>query len=287
MAKAQIKIFVAVVALIVLGGTVVGAYWAWEKIFKPEVEAQQDLKAVLNAKEPPKSDPGKAVFAQAMELIRVGELEAAKEKLKQIIRIYRDSERYQDSRRVLGEMNMDRLFSRTPMPGKLEFTVNREPGLDPIARKNRSTIPFLRRINNLGRTVIHPGDRLVIYPLDFEIEVRVNENRLTLTQRGEFFKDYKILEFNLGMGQKLPPTTFVGSKPAYLADKPVRDSDDRYAQARKWLQTTANHGRPGVVICAAPKKKDDGTPNGIYLDEADIEELSTVVRVGIPVKFIK
>ena len=74
---------------------------------------------------------------------------------------------------------------------------------------------------------------------------------------------------------------------ADVGDKAVRDSDPRYPMARKWLQTASSATRPGIIFCATPKKKGDDAPKGIYLDESDIEELSTVIRLRVPVKFIK
>ena len=288
MAQAQLKIFAAVVALTILSGTVIGALYAWQKIFKPEIENKKVLKELLTTTAA-KSDPGKAVFAEAMNLTRANQLEEAQEKLKQLIRVYRDSDAFSNARRVLGEMNMDRLFSRSPMPGKLEFTVSaKDAGLDPIANKNRTTIPFLRRINNLGGNVIHPGDRLILYPLDFTIEVRLNTQTLTLVNsQGEFFKDYKILQVNLAQGTRAPASTYISSKPAYVGEKAVRDSDPRYPMARKWLQTAASGTKPGIIFCTPPKKKGDEAPNGIYLEESDIEELCTVIRLRSPVKFLK
>lgn len=287
MAQAQLKIFAAVVALTILGGTVIGGMYAWQKIFKPEIENEKELKKLLTSPAA-KSDPGKAVFSDAMELTRANDLEAAKDKLKQVMKVYRDSDAFDNARRVLGEMNMDRLFSRSPMPGKLEFTVSpKDAGLDPIANKSRTTIPFLMRINNLGGTVIHPGDRLILYPLDFTIEVRLNAQTLTLINQGEFFKEYRILKVNLAPGTRAPASTYISSKPAYVGEKAVRDSDSRYAMARKWLQTAASGSRPGIIFCNAPKKKGDEALNGIYLGDSDIEELCTVIRLRSPVKFIQ
>ena len=287
MAQAQLKIFAAVVSLTILAGTVIGGVYAWQKIFKPEIENKRELKELLTTTAA-KSDPGKAVFAKAMDLTRANQLEDAKEKLKQLIRVYRDSDMFLPARRVLGEMNMDRLFSRSPMPGKLEFTVSaNDAGLDPIANKNRTTIPFLRRINNLGGNVIHPGDRLILYPLDFTLEVRLSTKTITLISQGEFFKDYKILQVNLAQGTRAPATTYISSKPAYVGEKAVRDSDPRYPMARKWLQTAASGTKPGIIFCPPPKKKGDEAPNGIYLEESDIEELCTVIRLRSPVKFLQ
>ncbi len=287
MAQAQLKIFAAVVALTLLAGTVVGAFYAYEKIFKPQVESKRALRQTLSSTAG-RADPGRAVFDEAMDLIRNNNLEGAQEKLLQVIKIYRDSDKYQDARRVLGEMNLDRLFSRTPMPGKLEYTVAKgDLGLDPIVRQNRTTIPFVRRINNLAASVIHPGDRLILYPLDFEIQVRPNSRLLTLYQRGEFFKDYLIPEIKLAPGAKLPAATLIAFKQASVAEKAVRDSDPRYPMARKWLQTSTSPTRPGIIFCAQPKKKGDDAPNGIYLEDSDLEELCTLIRLKTPVKFLK
>ena len=287
MAQAQLKIFAAVVALTILSATVVGAFYVWEKIFKPQSDTKRELREVLTSSAA-KSDPGKQVFEEAMELTRTSKLDAAKTKLQQVIKVYRDSDKYYEARRVLGEMNLDRLFSRSPMPGKLEFTVSKgDLGLDPIASKNRTTVPFVRRINNMASSVIHPGDRLILYPLDFEIQVRPNTKLLTLYQHGEFFKDYPIQEIKLAPGSKLPSASQIASKQAYVAEKSVRDSDPRYTMARKWLQTTSTPSRPGIIFCSQPKKKGDDGPNGIYLDESDLEELCTIIRIKTPVKFLK
>jgi hypothetical protein len=287
MAQAQIKIFAAVVALTILAATVVGAVYAWEKIFKPQADSKRELRDVLTSTAG-RSDPGKAVFDDAMEAIRSSNLDQGKEKLQQLIKIYRDSDKYFDARRVLGEMNLDRLFSRSPMPGKLEYTVIKgDLGLDPIVNKNRSTVSFVRRINNLSTSVIHPGDRLILYALDFEIQVRPNAKLITLLQRGEFFKDYRIQEIKLAPGSRLPSASVVASKQAFIGDKAVRDSDTRYPVARKWLQTTSVPGRPGVIFCSQPKKKGDDSPNGIYLEESELEELCTIVRLKTPIKFLK
>ncbi len=286
MANAQLKIFAAVVSLTILAGTVVGAYYAWEKIFKEEIESKKELRDVMTAPGP-RADPGKVVFEEAMDLTRNNKLDEAKSRLQQLIKIYRDSDRWGDARRVLGEMNMDRLFSRSPMPGKLEFTVSREPGLDMIANKNRTTVPFIRRVNNLGSTVIHPGDHLILYPLDFEMEINPNLKRITLIQRGEFFKDYPIVEIRLAPGARMPAATYIANKQAYVGDKAVRESDARYGMARKWLQTYSTPSKPGIILCAPPKKKGDDTPNGIYLEPSDIEELCTIIRLRVPVRFAK
>jgi hypothetical protein len=280
----HLKIVAAVLALLILLGTIGGAFYAWEKIFKPDMYSKREVRKELDASAP-RADPGKAVYEAAIEDIRQGRMADAQDNLRQIIKIYRDSASFQDARRVLGEIHLDRLFSKAPMPGKLEYTVNRDPGLESIAKKHQTTVAFLRKVNGLGGTTIHPGDRLIVYPLDFEVEVNVAQKRLTVKKAGEYFKDYAIQQFDLPAGVRPPSKTFLDSKPAYVADKQIRESDNRFGGARKWLQTKGSPGRPGVNFCVRPKKAGDSAPNGIYLEEADIEELCTILKVGTQITF--
>jgi hypothetical protein len=285
MGGARIKIFAAVFALLVLCGAVGAAFYVWEKVFKPEIRQTKDLRAEMASKAP-KADPGKPVYWEAVEHVKKEEFGLAREKLTQMVRIYADSPLAGDAKRILGEMNVDRLFSKQPGPGKLEFTVNREPGLEIIAKKSRCTVPFLRKINGLGRAIIHPGDHLIVQPLDFEAEVNQSSKKLILKQKGEFFKQYDVSVVQ-AEGTSYPKETYIESKQGILQDKPVRDYDNRWPQARKWLQTKGSASRPGVIFCAPPKKAGDAGGFGIHLSPADIDELCTILRAGTPVFFRK
>jgi hypothetical protein len=282
MAGAQIKIFAAIFALVVLLGTLGGAVYFWEKIFKPEIKATKEIRAEMSSKAP-KSDPGKPVYDSALTDIRGGNFPAAREKLHQLMRIYADSPKAPDARRILGEMNADRLFSKDPGPGKLEFKVEHEPGLEVIAKRGKCTIPFLRKVNGLTKSTIHPGDHLILQNLEFQVEVNVAAKTFTVRQNGEFFKQYTILEF--GEGVVLPKTSFIDTKQGSIADKPIRDSDIRWPQAKKWLQTKSSASRTGIIFCGPPKKGGDVAVSGVYLSVADIDELCTILRVGTPIAF--
>ncbi len=284
MAGAQVKVFAAIFALVILCGTLGGAYYAWEKIFKQEQRHSRELRQELSS-QAPKADPGKPVYFEAVNLIKGNDYHHAREKLNQVIRIYSDSPLAADARRILGELNMDRLFSREANTGKLEFTVAREPGLEVIARKSQCTISYIRRINGLGKAIIHPGDRLLVTPLEFEIEINVTPRTLVLKHKGEFFKEYGLLDVVIVDGTKLVQKSFIESRQGTLGEKSVNDSDVRWPQARKWLQTKGRPGRPGVILCTPPKKQGDSGTFGIHLSNADIDELCTILRVGTPITF--
>ncbi|MES2470349.1 MAG: LysM peptidoglycan-binding domain-containing protein [Verrucomicrobiota bacterium] len=295
MARIYLRILASLFALAVLAGTVLGVYYVYKETYLPEKERTQEVRALLTTTAP-KADPGKKQFDHAMELIRQGELEAARRLLTEITEVYQDSDRYQDSRRVLGEMNLDRLFSRIPMPGKLEYTAARGDSLQLIAQRFRTTLSYIKRVNNLLGHVVHPDDRLIVYPLDLSLQVDLGSKRLTVLKEGRYFKDYAIAGMHLPY-PSLPEQTTVADKPAWIDNKKIQPTDERYPSSRKWLQTVSKPGRPGIVFCtplpeaaAAPAAGPaplSATPAGIYLSGPDIEELSTLIRVGAPVQFLK
>lgn len=295
MTRVYIRILASLFALAVLAGTVLGVYYIYKETYLPEKQRDMEVRTLLTSTAP-KADLGKKQFDQAMDLIRKGELDAAKRLLTEIMEVYQDSSRYQDARRVMGEMNLDRLFSRAPMPGKLEYTAVRGDSLQLIAQRFRTTLAYIKRVNHLLGSVVHPNDRLIVYPLDLSVQVDLPNKRLTVLKEGRYFKDYDISGHHLPY-PSLPEQTSIGDKPAWINDKKIQPTDDRYASARKWLQTTGKPGRPGIVFCTPPRAElanpapttapaGDSTP-GIYLHESDIEELSTLVRAGASVQFLK
>lgn len=300
MARVYIRILASLFALAVLAGTVLGAYWIYRNTWLPEKQRTAEVRTLLST-DGPKADPGKKQFDQAMDLIRQGEMKAAKLLLTEITEVYKDSSRFQDSRRILGEMNLDHLFSRAPMPGKLEYTVSRGDSLHEIAKRFRTTLGYIRRVNNMLGSIVHPDDRLVVYPLDFTMQVDLAGKRITLLKEGRFFKEYAIAGLHLPY-PSLPEQTTIGDKPAWVDNKKIQPSDERYSGARKWLQTAGKPARPGLIFCTPPRAQpvaEGAAPappvptspaesaNGIFLSDSDIEELSTLVRVGTPVQFLK
>ena len=288
MAQVHIRIVAALIALSVLALTVLGAIYMYRETIEPERQAQQEVKKLMEQKAP-KVDPGKKVHDQAMDLIRRREMDAAREKLTEVIEVYRDSERYGPAREVLGEINMDRLFDRRPMAGKLEYPVAPKDSLNGIATRFRTSVSYIKRVNQLFGAVIHPGDHLVVYPLDFELEVNFERKVMTLLKDGRFFKDYTILGHHLPKA-KINRETTIGEIYGWLNDKKVRPDNENFSPSPKWVQTSAPKGASGIIFCPEPPPPPEGTPpspSGIYLSREDMEELSTVLRPGITVRFLK
>ena len=294
MSRFSFRAFAALGALLVLGGAVAGAVWYYEHSVVPEQQRKEAISAMLKTPGP-KADPGRRIYDEALESIRGGDLEKARGRLAEVIELYPDSERSGDARRVLGEMNMDRLFARVPMPGKLEYSVGKtkQDNLHSIATRFRTTVPFIKRVNNLLGNVIHPGDRLVLYPLDFELGVDLERKRLLLVKDGRYFKEYGIVSYHLPF-PSLPAETTVAESAGWEGSQRIRPDDDRYAGAAKRLQTPPRGQRSGIVFRAVPEGAEEPgvaggatAEPGIYLSEADLDELTTVVRPGCALRFLK
>jgi hypothetical protein len=128
----------------------------------------------------------------------------------------------------------------------------------------------------------------VVYPLNFEVEVRLNDKKITLLKDGHYFKDYTILSHHLPF-PKLSKTTTVADVYGWLNERKIRADDDRYEWAQKWVQTAGKGSRSGIIFCPEPPPPPEGSlpsPAGIYLSAEDMRELSTILRPGAPLRFL-
>ena len=195
----RFKILVFVLALAFLAGTFLAAYWFYDTIDRPERRAEMELgNRVRRAAQDPPPDPAAPLFQKAIDALTAGNIDVAHEHLTRLMKVYPSSPRVAETRRMLGEINFDRLFSRSPMPGKRDYIVKPGDSLARIEKGSLTTIPFLKQLNNLSGLNLQPGDRLVYQPLEFELEVRLADSTLTVRQRAAagldpaFFKDYRI-----------------------------------------------------------------------------------------------
>ena len=296
----RFKILVFVLTLALLGGTFLAAYWFYDTIDQPERLAEQQLlRRQQQTNKGPAPDPSAPSFQKINDALAAGQLEDVHEQLNRLLKVYPDSPWESEARRMLGEMNVDRLFSRAPMPGKRDYIVKSGDSLAKIEKGSLTTIPFLKRLNNLTSLNLQPGDRLVYQPLEFELEVRLADEVLTVRQKAAagldpiFFKNYRLTAV------VVPPTfpkvlkTQIQEKPAWVGDRKVLATDPKYAFARKQLLTTGRPGRPGVLFrpdserVSVPAGGVTAVVQGIFLDDGDLEELTTILRTGTPVVVLR
>ena len=296
----RFKILVFVLTLALLGGTFLAAYWFYDTIDQPERLAEQQLlRRQQQTNKGPAPDPSAPSFQKINDALAAGQLEDVHEQLNRLLKVYPDSPWESEARRMLGEMNVDRLFSRSPMPGKRDYIVKSGDSLAKIEKGSLTTIPFLKRLNNLSSLNLQPGDRLVYQPLEFELEVRLADEVLTVRQKAAagldpiFFKNFRLTAVVVSPVFPKVLKTQIQEKPAWVGDRKVLATDPQYAFARKQLLTTGRPGRPGVLFrpdserVSVPVGGVTAVLQGIFLDDGDLEELSTILRTGTPVVIMR
>ncbi len=288
MAKAQFKIVVFLLALSFLAATLFLAIYYIKKDYLPERQAIEEI-ANYYAEPPPPPDPGAKLYDEAMALLKNGEVDAGKATLLRLMAIYEDSARFADARRVVGEINMDQLLSKRPMPGKLDYVVKRGDALAAIARNNHTTLEYIKLINHTDGVTIHPGDRLVLFPLEFGIEIDLGAKDLGLTHQGKLFKAYPILAYELPPTFRLPVELKASSKTAWIGDETIRPTDERLSDSTKWIQCSRPGSQLGITIAAGDVSDEEKKrlPTGIFVADKDMEELYTIVREGAIVEIKK
>lgn len=125
---ARFKFLLAFLALLVCGGGVAGAYFYWKKFAQPEIVVNRHIsgKGGGTLERP---DLGKRHFDAAIALLKEGELVSARDRLLYLMQYFPESATYDEARRIVGEVNMDLLLSKIPMPGKVEHKVRRGEAL--------------------------------------------------------------------------------------------------------------------------------------------------------------
>ena len=301
----RIKLLLAFFALVILAGAVFGVAFYWEKVAKPNLELSQRVEesrtTKLSERETRGPDLGIRQFDDAMAFLVEGELMAAKEKLLYLMKFFPESSRYADSKRIIGDINLDLLISKRPIPNKQEHTVGSGVAHYPssIARKYDTTLDYIMQANGKTSDIFGRGEVLTVYPLNFETEIDLEKKTITLFEDEQFFKEYQVLDTNLTPNIRPPINTSVASRVSwdYDSGKPPRWGTVAYTHATRWIQTkqiglfirsyTPKKEPEPAAEGEEPKTRDDDRPYGVMVSKADMEELYTILSYGSPVRLVK
>lgn len=229
---------------------------------------------------------GKREFNRALELIAMERLEDAREKLLFIQNIHGDSEFAPEARRILGEINLDEVLSVSNMSNKGVHVV--EPGKGAplaIANKYKTTLDCLMFLNGfLDMSVLHPGDEIIVMPLDFKIVIDLANKRIELHHRDAerkehiFTKEYLIQKTDVSKIGSRPVFGEVRSKIAEVNGRSYQPFHSKYRHGTKIL--TVKVGRRSIQLRQLPNIDDEDPGRGIFLSQAAMEELAMLIRLG-------
>lgn len=236
-------------------------------------QSDDDLAKMLESAEMPDIDPGERTFQKAHELLALGKIPEAREKLSAIVNVFPSSMTAPIARRIVGEINLDEILSTSHMEGKQIHTVKRGDSLLGIAARYKTTIDCIMHLNSMMELPkIQPGHELVVMPLEFRLLIEPRLRSVSLWQGGRFIREYPVLHL---AGATAPRRGVIASKSAELDGRRVLPESKDYRAAQKVIIL----GKPPLQIRGwdGDGEKPAG---GILLRPEDMEEIALLTRVG-------
>ncbi|MDB4265442.1 hypothetical protein N9891_01690 [bacterium] len=280
-----IKIFAAILVLAILGALVFFLQEFREKFADPETTTSKPLERIIEDHELVDFEPGQHEFNRGLEFIALQRLDEAREKLLFIQNLYPNSANAPEARRILGEINLDEILSIENMDNKEIHTVTPGEGYLRIANNHQTTldcIMFLNGLTEMGS--LHTGDELIVMPLDFKLVVDLAKMRVDLYHRDRekmehvFAKAYPIQSFDFAGLRKGTYQSKISRKLGEIDGRTYQPTHSKYRHALKVLGFKVGGGYYQFRPVPAADAEDPG--QGVFLNPADMEELSMLIRVG-------
>lgn len=235
---------------------------------------EEDFGKVLASGEIPDFEPGDRAFQKAREYIALGKIAEGREKLMAVINVFPTSPAAPTARRIVGMMNLDEVLSPDFRTGKITYKVKSGDSHFAIAGRNETSLDMIIHLNNMMELRnLRVGDELILMPLNFRIVIETHRSSISIWDGAKFICDYPILATN----GPLPAqgATVIAARRADLDGKIILPTSTKYRSTTKSIILK----NPALQIL--PHDKDDDTPpRGIFLSEADLEELFLLTRTG-------
>ena len=283
-------LFLIVLAVAIFG---TGSYFTYKMFILPKqaLKAEKELPPP-----PPPPDPTVPEFEKAKAVLKTGKLLESREALAAFVERYPESSKGDEAKDLLGKINTDIFLSTRPAPEKEVYIVKGGDVVTRVAGKLKVTPELLMRANNLEATMLRIGQKLTVAPADFSVIISRKKDKVTLLNKGRFFKQYPVLSWPpqhakkvLPPGQKAPPLVKqvgkVRDKVAYLDGNRVIFTEKGFWNAKFWVEINI----AGCTLYPKPGEGEPEKPNskpingGIALDPEAMTEISTLLRKDDPV----
>lgn len=246
-----------------------------------------DMKLKKKADEGQRSDnePGEKAFQRAEELLAADSMEEAEDKLKYIVSFYPSAKAAKEARRILGEMNMDKLLDPDRKGGKKKVKVKSGDSYTRIVTRNSTTMDNLAHLSKLMLTEhnrLRAGQKLTVMPLNLRVVIDTRRKTLTLWRKGEYIKEYPLKRIKY-KGAKRVARTKVASIRGELNGRTFPSHTESYRAANKVIGLTDK----ALSIRALPDDNSGELGLGFFLSPMDAEELPLVLRPGNDVEIRK
>ena len=217
-----------------------------------------------------------------------GEDEKAKYYYIRLLKTFPNIKDAKEVQRKIDQMNVRLMQSRIMTADRIEYTVEKGDTLYGIAKKFKTTVPLIKKMNGLSSDLIHVGQKLKINASTFSIYVDKARNILILKKDGEPFKTYTVAT---GRDNSTPVGKFTVTgkmvEPAWT--KPgvgiVMPDDEEYELGARWIPIS----KKGYGIHGTSDPNSIGsqsTAGCVRMYNADVIELYDLIPVGIEVEIV-
>ena len=274
-----IKALILLLLAVVVFGT--GGYFTYQMEVKPRVALKNELdNKVLMGDPTPPPDPSIPEFNDCLKIKKSGDRVKAQAALQTFLDRNSHSTRIAEARTALGEVNSDLFFSKTPSPDKEEYVVKQGDALAKIERKLKVNNELLTRCNNLDDPhKLRIGQVLIVSHPEFSLILNRKQKTVTLLNHSKFFKQYPVKSWNAPDAKNAAPTNVkVKEKISWKDGARVMFGTKEYMGSSHWISLTVS----GYTLYTDPDEGGVKT-NGIALGAEDMDDLSTLLPVNLPV----
>lgn len=248
---------------------------------------ETELTKMPDSAEMPDVEPGEKAYQKAVELIAMGKISEAREKLETIVNIFPTSSSAVEARRILGEMNLDEVLSPQFKDGKRNYTVKRGDSFLKISNETKCSLDCIMYLNGLtDYGGLQPGGDLLVMEQEFRVLIEPQKKSISLwrtskgpdgADRAVFVKDYPIIRAEAPANVAALTTTIDGNTGGYMAGKKLAPGAKTYRASEKIIYLS----KFSIPIRGLlPTDKDAPAARGFYLKPSDMEELMLLIRPG-------
>ena len=266
-------LFLLLLAVVIFGGA---AFFSYDLFVKPQRTIQKEKSGEIPVE--PVPDVSLPEFQAAAKLRQEGKLLEARDALMTFMQKFPNGRNIEEAKDLLGQVNIEMLFSNYVTPEKQEYIVRSGDVLAKIAAKTKTTPELIMRTNNLTNTMLNVGQRLLISRPDFSLFIQRNAQTVVLLNHGQFFKRYRVKTVRVSGKQPPRITTRVAEILAFKDGNRVGFGTKEYVGSTRWIRLA----QPSYFLYAEPDathRDESGQPPppGLGLAASDVAELSSLV----------
>ena len=285
-------ILILLLAAAIFGG---GTYAAWKLYIKPHQDLQME-RASGPASPPP--DPTLPEYEKRIAAQDSQSLIDARNSWTDFIERFPESSKINEAKDILGKLNTAIFLSPIQTPEKEVYIVKSGDVITRVAQRLKTSPELLMRSNNMQGSMLRIGQKLLVSPNDFSMFISRRAQKVTLLNKGKFFKQYSILKMPghsaaAGPAKKnaaptpRPPKIQgkVTDRIAWYNGTRVNFTDKEFGSADHWvIVSPPGHSlyseRPAVPN-GPPAQKPTG--GGYVLAAEDLRELAALLKKNDPV----